>query len=163
MSTIALSTERNATEESTQEPEVRALTSQEAQALRLKNPPLSPWRVVAGQAVVAVLVSLAALAVTGKQSVALSTAWGALAVVVPAALFARGLFSPVAKANAGAAVFAFFLWESVKIALTVAMLFAAPKLVPGLSWPAMLVGLVVTSKVYGLAVVFRKTFSAKFV
>jgi ATP synthase protein I len=42
----------------------------------------------------------------------------------------------------------------VKIALTVAMLFAAPRLVSMLSWPAMLVGLVVTMKMSWLALFF---------
>jgi ATP synthase protein I len=59
------------------------------------------------------------------------------------------------QARAAGAVFGFFLWEMVKIALTVSMLFAAPKLVPELSWPAMLVGLVVTMKMYWVALVFR--------
>jgi len=78
-----------------------------------------------------------------------------LAVVFPAALFARGLMSRVTLVNPGAAVFGFFLWEMVKIALTVAMLFAAPRLVTDLSWPAMLVGLVVTMKVYWVALLVR--------
>jgi ATP synthase protein I len=43
----------------------------------------------------------------------------------------------------------------VKIGLTLAMLVAAPKLVLGLSWPAMLVGLVVTMKVYWVALLVR--------
>ena len=49
-------------------------------------------------------------------------------------------------------MFGFFLWEMVKIALTVAMLIAAPRLVTELSWPAMLVGLVVTMKASWVAV-----------
>jgi ATP synthase protein I len=43
----------------------------------------------------------------------------------------------------------------VKIGLTLAMLFAAPRLVSELSWPAMLVGLVVTMKVYWVALLVR--------
>ena len=58
----------------------------------------------------------------------------------------------------GAAVFAFVHWEMVKIGLTVAMLFAAPRLVNDLSWPAMLAGLVVTMKVYWVALGFGKVF-----
>jgi ATP synthase protein I len=87
-----------------------------------------------------------------------SAVYGALAVIVPAALFARGLTSRVASVNAGAAVFGFFLWEMVKIGLTVAMLFAAPRLVSDLSWPAMLAGLIVTMKVYWVALGFRTVF-----
>jgi ATP synthase protein I len=60
--------------------------------------------------------------------------------------------------NAGSAVFGFFLWEMVKIGLTIAMLIAAPRLVNDLSWPAMLVGLVVTMKVYWLALGLRRVF-----
>ena len=46
------------------------------------------------------------------------------------------------------------VWEMVKIALTVAMLVAAPRLVSGLIWPALLVGLVLTMKVYWLALAY---------
>jgi ATP synthase protein I len=76
-------------------------------------------------------------------------------VVVPGALFARGLTSKVSSMNPGAAVAGFFLWEMVKIGLTVAMLFAAPRMVSDLSWPALLVGLVVTMKVVWLVLWFQ--------
>ena len=99
--------------------------------------------------------ALAAWALTGRQNAGWSAGDGALAVVIPAARFARGLTSRVSSGNAGAAVFGFFRWEAGKIALTVAMLFAAPRLVTDLSWPAMLVGLVVTMKVYWVALVWR--------
>ena len=71
-------------------------------------------------------------------------------MVVPSALFARGLMSKVSMINPAAAVTGFFLWEMVKIGLVLALLFAAPKLITNLSWPAMLVGLVVTMKVVWL-------------
>ena len=138
-----------------QEPEFKPLTAEQVRQLREKSPSVSPWRVVAGQAVVGLVVAIAAWGLTGRQSVGWSAGYGALAVVFPAALFARGLMSRVTLANPGAAVFGFFLWEMVKIALTVAMLFAAPRLVTDLSWPAMLVGLVVTMKVYWLALLVR--------
>jgi ATP synthase protein I len=132
-----------------------ALTKEQAQELRCKQGVLSPWRVVGWQMLAALGVALGAWLLTGSKSVVVSALYGAFAVVVPAALFARGLMSRVALANPGAAVFGFFLWEMVKIALTVAMLFAAPRLVTGLSWPAMLVGLVVTMKVYWVALLVR--------
>ena len=47
----------------------------------------------------------------------------------------------------------FFVWEMVKIALTAAILLLAPRLIAGLSWPAMLVGLVLTMQVYWGALV----------
>jgi ATP synthase protein I len=42
----------------------------------------------------------------------------------------------------------------VKIAASVALLAAAPRLVPALSWPALLVGLVLTMKVYWVALAY---------
>jgi len=43
------------------------------------------------------------------------------------------------SSSPGAAVFGFMFWELVKIAVAVAMLVAAPRVVPDLSWPALLV------------------------
>ena len=76
--------------------------------------------------------------------------------MVPAALFARGLTSQFARANAGSAVVSFFLWELIKIAVTVGMLLLAGRLVKDLSWPVMLVGMVLTMKVYWLALGFKR-------
>lgn len=132
------------------------LTAEQAQALRKQNPSISPWWVVAGQVVVGVLVAFAAWGVTGKSTVAVSAGWGALAVIIPAALFARGVTGQFASMNAGSAVFGFFVWEFVKIVVTVGLLYAAHRLVTGLSWPAMLVGLVVTMKVYWLALAVKR-------
>lgn len=131
------------------------LTKEQAQELRRKQVMLSPWRVIGWQMLAALGVVLGAWLLSGSKPVVLSTLYGAMAVVVPAALFARGLTSRVASVNPGAAVFGFFLWEMVKIALTVAMLFVAPRLVTDLSWPAMLVGLVVTMKMYWVALLVR--------
>jgi len=126
----------------------KPLSAEQARQLRERLPSLSPWWVIFWQTLVGAAVALVAAAVTGEGRTGWSAAYGALAVVIPAALFARGLSSRTAQVNPGAAVFGFFLWEMVKIALTVAMLFAAPRLVTDLSWPAMLTGLVVTMKVY---------------
>lgn len=126
----------------------KPLTAQEAQALRQRVPLLSVWRVVGLQAGVAVAVSLLAWALTGRESVALSVAYGGLSVVVPAALFARGMTSRLTSVNLGSAVAGFVLWELVKIALTVAMLFMANRWITEVSWPALLVGFVVTMKVH---------------
>jgi ATP synthase protein I len=134
----------------------KPLTAEEAQTLRTQNPSLSPWWVVVGQGIAGVLVTLAAWLVTQRSAVAWSTAYGALAVVIPAALFARGVAGQFASLNPGAAVMGFFVWEMVKIGATVAMLFAARSLVTDLSWPAMLVGLVVTMKVYWLALAYKR-------
>ena len=126
----------------------KPLTREEAQKLREAHPFISPWAILAGQLVVGVLVACAAWLLTGRQSAGWSALYGALAVVIPGAVFVRGLTSKVSSMNPGAAVAGFFLWELVKIGLTVAMLFVAPRLIENLSWPAMLVGLIVAMKVY---------------
>ena len=133
----------------------KPLSREEAQKLRSENPSVSPWVVLAGQSLTGCLVACAAWAFTGKYSAGWSAFYGALAVVIPGALFARGLMSKVSSMNPGAAVAGFFLWEMVKIGLVIAMLFAAPRIVSDLSWPAMLVGLVVTMKVVWLVLLLN--------
>jgi ATP synthase protein I len=122
------------------------------------NPTLSLWRVVGAQVVVGVLTSLFAGYFFGRASIGYSAFYGAMAVFLPSAVFARGLTSLVSSANPGTAVMGFFVWEMAKVGLTVAMLFAASRIVSDLSWPAMLVGLVVTMKVYWLALGMRRVF-----
>ena len=142
-------------EDTEEAPPIKPLTAEEARRLREQHPPVSPWWVVAGQAVVGLVAALAAWALTGRQSVGWSAGYGALAVVIPAAVFARGLTGRFASLNAGSAAVGFLMWEMVKIALTVAMLVAAPRLVRELSWPALLVGMVLAMKVYWVALAFK--------
>ena len=132
------------------------LTAKQAQALREAQPAVSPWLVVLAQVLVGLLYVLLAWGVSGRQVVAVSAAWGVLAVVLPAALFARALTGRFARSSVGSAVLSFFVWELVKIVVTVGLLFAAQRLVEGLSWLAMLLGLIVTIKVYWLALAFRR-------
>jgi ATP synthase protein I len=94
----------------------------------------------------------------GQASIGYSALYGAMAVSLPSAVFARGLTSRFSSANPSSAVMGFFVWEMAKVGLTVAMLFAAPHIVTDLSWPAMLAGLVVTMKVYWLALGMRRVF-----
>jgi ATP synthase protein I len=138
--------------------EFTPLTAEQVQALRRAQPLLSIWRVVAAQLLVGLLVALAAWGMTDKTSVGVSAGYGALAVVIPAAFFARGLTSRLNSLHAGAAVLGFFVWEAVKIALTVAMLGVSTWVIDELSWPAMLVGLVVTMKVYWVALAWQRVF-----
>lgn len=131
----------------------KPLSAEEAAQWRLRHPRISVWRIVWGQAFVGALAALVAWLVSGKPTVAWSTGYGALAVVIPAALFARGMARH--QTSAGGAMAGLFGWELVKIAMTVAMLAAAPRLVPGLSWLALLAGMVVTMKTYWIALLVR--------
>lgn len=133
----------------------KPLTADEAVVWRRRNPPTSVWKVVAGQALVGTLVALMAWALTGSVWVGWSAAYGALAVVAPAALFARGVLRYKASSNPRAAMVGFFGWEIAKIMLTVALLAAAPWLMPGLNWIALVVGMVITMKTYWVALLVR--------
>ena len=137
------------------EEEFKPLTPEEAQKVRVLNPPISFWKIVVGQAGVGVVVALLAWTFTGNVRMFWSAGYGALAVVLPAAIFARGLSRQKSALHGNAALAGFFVWELVKIVLTVAMLMAAPKLVEGLNWLALLAGFVVTMKVYWMAVWLR--------
>ncbi len=94
-------------------------------------------------------------AVTRQPATAWSALYGAAATVIPSAVLARGMTRGVST-NPGAAVFGFMFWEMMKIAVTVAMLVAAPRLVPDLSWPALLVAMVVCMKVSWIALFRRR-------
>ena len=131
--------------------EFEPLSAKQAQALRERSPSLSPWWVVAGQAAVAVVVALLAWGFTGSVNAGWSAGYGGLVVVIPAALFARGLMSRFSSTNAVTASFSFFVWDLVKISVSVVMLFLAPRMVTELDWLALLIGLIVTMKVYWLA------------
>jgi ATP synthase protein I len=143
------------TEAEVDESDFKPLTAQEAEQWRLRNPPLSIWKVVASQALVGLLVALAAWAFTGSAQVGWSAAYGAMAVWVPAALFARGVLRQGATRDPRAAMAGFVGWEIAKVVLTVALLAAATWVVPGLSWIALLVGMVVTMKTYWVALLVR--------
>jgi ATP synthase protein I len=131
-----------------EEPSAAPLTAEEVRRLRERQPPLSAWTVVGAQLGVGSLAAVAAGVFSGSREVGWSVAYGALAVAVPAAVFARAL---ARRAAAGARGAGFLVWEFVKIALTVALLFAAPRLVPGLNWLGLLGGVIVATKMYWVA------------
>lgn len=133
------------------------LTAEQAEKWRQKNPVLSVWRVVLGQLVVGVVLAALVGWWSGRSSWAVSVLYGSAAVFVPAALFARGLTSRFSTVSPMTAAAGFLVWEGVKVALTVLALLLAPRVIEDLSWLAMLAGLVVTMKVYWLALAWRPT------
>ena len=140
---------------------IKTLTPEEAAEVKKKLRSLSVWKVVAYQVLVGAILVLLSMWITGNLAVAVSVGYGALSVIVPAAVFARGMSRQVSSVNAGAAVFGFLFWELIKIGLTLVMLTASNGWVKDLSWPAMLVGLVVTMKVYWIALGFNSVFYSK--
>lgn len=131
------------------------LSPEQIAAVKAANPVSTPMWVVMGQTLVGSLVVVVAWLLFGG-AVARSVLCGVLAVVVPAALFVRSLTSKFSRSSPGSAVINFFVWELVKIIVTLSMLFAAHRWVTDLSWPAMLAGLAVTLKVYWLALAFKR-------
>ncbi|MFG6489699.1 ATP synthase subunit I [Roseateles sp. BYS78W] len=136
-----------------EEPPVKALNPEQAAALKSALPMLSPWRVLGWQ-LMAGLLCVAVIRLWTASGVAMVSAlYGVAAVVLPNLLLARGLTKRVNSAVGAAA--AFMAWEFLKIGASVAMLVLAPKVVPGLSWPALLVALAVCIKVNWLALAWR--------
>ncbi len=138
-----------------QEPEFKRWTADEARLLREKSPSVSPWRVVGWQMMAGVAIALGAWLLSGDKVVAMSAGYGALTVILPAAVLARGIMSPTSSINAMSAAMGFMVWEMVKIGLSVAMFIAAPQLIANLSWLALLVGVVLTMKVYWVAAIYK--------
>jgi ATP synthase protein I len=112
---------------------------------------MSVWRLVLLQAMAGAAMSLLAWGISGRHA-AWSAAYGALAVVLPAAVMARGITGRLASVNAASAALGFLVWEAVKIMLSVAMLLVAGRLIDGLSWPALLVAMIITMKIHWLAI-----------
>jgi len=133
------------------DPDFKPLTPEQAAAWRQRNPVTSPWWVLALQLLVGAVVAVLTGLVSGQQRLAASVAWGVVSVVIPGVVFARALARQMRLKQAGAALAGLFVWELVKIVLTVALLLVAPKVVAGLSWLALVAGFVVTMKVYWLA------------
>lgn len=136
-----------------QEPPFKTLSREEAQALKAQLPQVSPWRVVAAQAVAGLLCVAITWLLTQRSGAVWSSLYGALAVVLPGALLARGMTRGTGSPVAAAAGFLF--WEMLKIGVAIAMLVIAARVVPGLSWPVLLLTMVVCMKVNWVALLWR--------
>lgn len=136
----------------------KPLTRDEAQRWRQRQPQTSVWRVVGWQVVLALISPWVALWLTQRPSVAWSVFYGGLCIALPSALMAYGVTSSglarlVSRWFPGAARMSLagvFFWEGIKVLLSLAMLWSAPRWVPDLSWLGLLAGLVVSLKAYWL-------------
>ncbi|WP_395028401.1 ATP synthase subunit I [Comamonas odontotermitis] len=134
-----------------EEPDFKPLTAEEAAEWRRRNPSVSMVRVVKWQLVVGVVLAVLVGLITQRAGWLWSVAYGAAAVVIPAALFARGLRLQLGAGQENLAMVRFFGLEIAKLVLTVVLLLLAPLVVPGLNWLALVLGLVVVMKTYWLA------------
>ena len=109
-------------------------------------------RIVSLQLIATVVVGVIA-ALLGGWSAMFSAVLGGLCCVVPNSIMAVRLFAATHKPG-GASPATFFIWEFVKIILTVALLFATAKLYHDLNWLALLAGFIVALKSY-IILLFR--------
>jgi ATP synthase protein I len=134
----------------------KSLSREQAQALLANNSQrVRPWRVVAAQATIGVLAASIAGLIGTAEGLFWSALYGAAVVVVPGALMARGMTSPLTSMSPGASAFGVMLWSMVKMGVSVAMLLLAAKLVQPLSWPALLATMVLCMLVYWFALAKR--------
>jgi ATP synthase protein I len=140
----------------TPEEEFQPLTAEEAQAWRQRHTSLSVWWVLGAQLALSAVLAMLGSWLWGFASIGISVMYGALAVIVPAALFARGLTSSAASVNAMTAAVGFAVWQGVKLVLTVLLLALAPRVLSEVSWPALLAGMLLAMKVYWLALAWGK-------
>lgn len=158
--TTSASIKTDSTEMDVEDSDFKPLSAEQAQRLREANPEPSPWWVIVAQVVAGLVVAGIAWMWTGRPIAGVSALYGALAVAIPAALFVRGAMRVAKRGSqeaglASAAMLRFFVWELIKLGLTIAFLASAPWLVSGLNWLAMLAGVVAAMKMYWVALVVR--------
>lgn len=109
-------------------------------------------RIVSLQLIATVVAGVIA-ALLGGWAAMFSAVLGGICCVVPNGLMAVRLFAAAHKPG-GANPVTFFIWEFVKIALTVALLGAVASLYRDLNWLALLCGFIVALKSY-IILLFR--------
>ena len=130
--TTSASIKTDSTDMDVEDSDFKPLSAEQAQQLREANPELSPWWVIVAQVVAGLVVAGIAWVWTGRPIAGASALYGALAVAVPAALFVRGAMRVAKRGTqeaglASAAMLRFFVWELIKLGLTIAFLAARAK------------------------------------
>ena len=140
--------------EDPEEPPPRRWSRAEVDALRLAEPVLSPWRVIAAQGVLGLLAGAVVWLFAGDAA-AVSALYGAAVVALPGALMARGATSRISSISPLISAVSMLWWGFVKMGAAVVMLILAPRIVEGLVWPAMLVTMVLCMQTYWFALLWR--------
>ena len=135
--------------------EYKPLNPDEARQWRSRQPTSPIWHALAWQTGFGLIASEGIGWAWQSEMLAWSSAYGVLAVVLPQMLLMRGMAGMQERWSAQARLLRFFVWELVKIALTVAILLSASKMLGEMSWPALIAGLVVTMKANWLLLAFR--------
>lgn len=155
---VAASDQASDWEDGGEQEEYKPLTAQEAQQWRERQPQASPWRVVRGQWILMALAGLVSALLFRQADIVVSVLYGGICIALPTALMAYGLtsspmahllavvFPQMAKVSLAGVLF----WEGIKVLLALALMGLAPRLIPNLSWLALVAGLVVVLKAYWL-------------
>ncbi|MCH8179019.1 MAG: ATP synthase subunit I [Proteobacteria bacterium] len=133
------------------DPPISSLTRTEAQALVARHPSMTVWQALASQALFGVLVALIWGALSRSLPTTLSALYGVAVAVLPSALMARGVFGRRGASSGAQGVGGLLVWEILKLLMVGAMLAMAPVWIVPLDWVAMLVTLVLSLKVVGVA------------
>jgi ATP synthase protein I len=141
------------------EPEPRRWAAQEVAELVARYPVLSPVRVLGVQVVVGLLLAMLSWLLTQRINVVASVLYGAAAVVVPGLFLTFGMRRR--PRTAAGAQMRFLFWTIVKLGMACAMLAGATRIVPNLSWPALLLALVMCLKVYAWALLWQRRIMKK--
>lgn len=128
------------------------LSVEQARQWRLRHPPACLWCVTVAQLLVGVGFALLLAVLGGRLALGWSAAYGALAVIVPTVFFLYRTRRLVP--HAGTAVLNLVASELLKILWIVILLVLAPRLVPSLSWPALMAGMLAMIAVYGCLPLF---------
>jgi ATP synthase protein I len=132
----------------------RRWTRAEVDALRRAEPVLSPWRVIAAQLALGLVVAVAVWLVAGRAA-GVSALYGAAVVALPGALMARGATSRLSSISPVVSAVSMLWWGFVKMGAAIVMLVLAPRIVEGLVWPAMLGAMVLCMQTYWFALLWR--------
>lgn len=151
------------------EPEFKRWSADEAAEWRRRQPRESVWDVVRWQLLLGLLLVPLTWLLTRQAEVVGSVVYGVLCILLPTALMAYGLTSSglarmlqrLFPGVSGLSLAGLFFWEGVKLLLALAMMWLAPRLVPGLSWLALVAGLVVALKAYWLELWMRSRRAAR--
>ena len=134
--------------------EALSLNAEQAAQWRKTHRALSIERTLLIQTMAAIVVVMVVGLITQSLVSLKSAAYGAMAVLLPATVFAFGVIRVVRGHDGVAAVslMRLAIWEGVKVVFTIGILCLAPVLLgPAVSWFALLIGFLFVLKSYWFA------------
>ena len=144
--------EENEDSEFAEGEQAKPLSKAEVQAIVSSQPSVAPGVIVGAQFAVAVAGALVAYGLTQSGNSAKSAFIGGLIAAVPNGFMAYGLTRSLLKGS----VLGLFVWEAVKILMTIALFAVVAVSVRGLEWVPLLLTFVVALKMVWVALIKSK-------